>query len=59
MKIILLHYLGGESSPKLYKIEKNQFIEINGDEVGNYTYKDGVLKLELEGEAGFSISFKK
>ena len=49
----------GDSSPKLYKIEKNQFIEIDGNEVGNYTYKNGILKLELEGESGFSISFKK
>lgn len=49
----------GESSPKLYKIEKDQFIALDGDEIAKYTYKNGILKVELEGESGFSISFKK
>lgn len=49
----------GESSPKLYKIEKDQFIALDGDEIAKYTYKNGILEVELEGESGFSISFKK
>ena len=49
----------GESSPKLYKIENNQFIALDGDQIGNYTYKNGVLKLEIEGDSDFSISFRK
>lgn len=47
----------GNSEGKDYKIEKNQFISLSDDEVADYTFKNGVLKLELKD--GTSITFKK
>ena len=47
----------GNSAGKDYKIEKDRFIALAGDEEGKITYKNGIIKIELSD--GDYISFKK